>query len=60
MAQTPTTQIPLFFKAPAFKLPDTVSNKDLTFEDIKGTNGTLVFFYLQSLSVCGSCDRRNC
>jgi peroxiredoxin len=49
MAQTPTTQIPLFFKAPAFKLPDTVSDKDLTFEDIKGTNGTLVFF------ICNHC-----
>lgn len=49
MARTPTTQIPLGFKAPEFKLPDTVSEKDFTFHDLKGEKGTVVMF------ICNHC-----
>jgi len=49
MAETPTIQIPLGFKAPNFKLTDTISGKELTFNDIKGDKGTLVVF------ICNHC-----
>jgi len=49
MSLTPTTSIPLGFKAPAFNLLDTVSGKNLGFEDVKGENGTLVMF------ICNHC-----
>lgn len=49
MAETPTIQIPLGFKAPEFKLIDTVSGKELSFNDIKGDKGTLVVF------ICNHC-----
>lgn len=49
MAETPTTQIPLGFKAPDFKLPDTISDKELTFSDIRGEKGTMVVF------ICNHC-----
>lgn len=31
-------------KAPAFRLPDTVSKSTVTFDDVKGSNGTVVMF----------------
>lgn len=49
MALTPTTSIPLGFKAPGFELPDVVSGKSLNFESIKGEKGTLVIF------ICNHC-----
>ena len=44
MARTETTQIPLGFEAPPFSLPDAVTGQPVTFNDIKGTHGTLVLF----------------
>ena len=49
MARTLTTSIPLGFKAPEFNLPDTVSGNQVTFDDIKGSKGTLVMF------ICNHC-----
>lgn len=49
MSLTPTTNIPLGFVAPAFSLPDTVSGKDFSYEDLKGEKGTLVMF------ICNHC-----
>lgn len=49
MARTPTTQIPLGFKAPEFKLPDTVSEKEFTYRDLRGEKGTVVMF------ICNHC-----
>lgn len=44
MARTPTHIIPLGFQAPLFELPDTVSGKTLSFNDVKGEKGTVVVF----------------
>ncbi len=44
MARTPTTIIPLGFQAPSFELPDSVSGKTLSFNDVKGEKGTVVVF----------------
>lgn len=49
MSLTPTTSIPLGFKAPDFQLPDTVSGKPLGYADIRGEKGTLVMF------ICNHC-----
>jgi len=49
MSLTPTTDIALGFKAPAFSLPDTISGKILTYDDIRGERGTLVMF------ICNHC-----
>ncbi|MBK9291593.1 MAG: thioredoxin family protein [Bacteroidetes bacterium] len=49
MALTPTRQIPLGFKAPDFLLPDMISGRKLSFQDIKGEKGTLVMF------ICNHC-----
>ena len=49
MALTPTKQIALGFKAPDFKLPDTISGNQISFSDIKGNKGTLVMF------ICNHC-----
>lgn len=49
MSLTPTTSIPLGFKAPDFSLPDTVSGKHLTFADVAGANATVVMF------ICNHC-----
>jgi len=49
MALTPTTQIDLGFKAIDFKLPNVVTDEMLSFENIKGENGTLVMF------ICNHC-----
>ena len=49
MAATPTTQIPLGFKAPAFDLPDTISGNHKSYADIKGEKGTVVVF------ICNHC-----
>lgn len=44
MALTESNMIDLGVKAPGFKLQDTVSEKILSFEDIKGSHGTVVMF----------------
>jgi peroxiredoxin len=49
MALTPTKQIPLGFKAPEFSLPDVISGRNLSFDDVKGQKGTLVMF------ICNHC-----
>lgn len=49
MALTPTTSIPLGFKAPEFALPDVISSKILDFKAVKGAKGTLVIF------ICNHC-----
>ncbi len=49
MAATETTQIALGFKAPGFTLPDTVSGKDVTLNDLTGEKATVVMF------ICNHC-----
>lgn len=49
MSLTPTTDLPLGFKAPDFSLPNAMNNKKVDFEEIKGTKGTLVMF------ICNHC-----
>ncbi len=49
MARTPTTNIPLGFKAPHFKLPDVISNKDIELNHLVTENGLVVMF------ICNHC-----
>jgi peroxiredoxin len=49
MARTPTTIIPLGFKAPSFELIDTVSGKTLSLEKLKGEKGSVIMF------ICNHC-----
>ena len=49
MAATETLQIPLGFPAPNFSLPDTVSDKILSLQDVKGEKATVVMF------ICNHC-----
>jgi peroxiredoxin len=49
MARTPSNMIPLGTIAPSFKLKDTNSNNEYSFEDLKGSKGTLVVF------ICNHC-----
>lgn len=49
MARTPSNPFPKGTLAPNFRLPDTVSDKDLSLEDVKGENGTVVMF------ICNHC-----
>jgi peroxiredoxin len=49
MALTPSTMLPLGTRAPAFSLPDTVSGKTLSLDDVKGPKGTVVMF------ICNHC-----
>jgi thiol-disulfide isomerase/thioredoxin len=49
MSLTPTTSIPLGFKAPEFLLPDAVSGQAMSYSDIRGEKGTLVMF------ICNHC-----
>jgi len=44
MALTESNMLSLGTKAPAFNLPDTVSGQSLSFDDVKGENGTIVVF----------------
>jgi len=44
MARTPSNMIPLGTLAPDFYLNDTNSNNTYSFEDLKGSKGTLVIF----------------
>lgn len=49
MARTPSNMLPLQTLAPKFYLKDTNSNYHYSFEDLKGTKGTLVVF------ICNHC-----
>jgi len=49
MSETPTTKIPLGFKAPEFSLVDTVSGEKLSYSQIRGKKGTVVVF------ICNHC-----
>jgi len=49
MARTPSNMIPLGTIAPNFYLKDTNSNNNYSFEDLKGSKGTLVIF------ICNHC-----
>jgi len=49
MARTPSNMLPLGTIAPGFKLKDTNSNNTYSFEDLKGSKGTLVVF------ICNHC-----
>lgn len=44
MALTESTMLQLGTKAPTFSLPDSVSGNEISFQDIKGNNGTVVMF----------------
>jgi peroxiredoxin len=44
MARTPSTMVALGTKAPGFTLPDTVSGKDISLENIKGEMATTIMF----------------
>ncbi|MEO0734477.1 MAG: redoxin domain-containing protein, partial [Bacteroidota bacterium] len=49
MALTESTMLAIGTAAPAFTLPDTVSDQELTLADVQGPNGTLVYF------ICNHC-----
>ncbi len=49
MARTPSNMMPLGTMAPDFNLMDTVSDKKLSLQDIKGANGTIIAF------ICNHC-----
>ncbi|TRX37384.1 thioredoxin family protein [Flavobacterium sp. ZT3R18] len=44
MAQTPSNMLPLGTLAPKFSLKDTNSNFDYSYDELKGSKGTLVIF----------------
>ena len=49
MAETPSTMLPLGTKAPDFTLPDTVSGKEMSLDQLASTTATLVMF------ICNHC-----
>jgi thiol-disulfide isomerase/thioredoxin len=49
MSYVESVMIKLGTQAPVFKLPDTVSSKEMSYEEIKGKNGTVVMF------ICNHC-----
>jgi peroxiredoxin len=49
MARTPSTMVALGTEAPDFVLPDTVSGKDISLENIKGEIATMIMF------ICNHC-----
>ena len=49
MARTPSTMVTLGTKAPDFLLPDTVSEKQLSLNEIKGETATMIMF------ICNHC-----
>jgi peroxiredoxin len=49
MARTPTTQIPLGFKAPDFQLPDVVTNEIVNLKQVSESQGLVVMF------ICNHC-----
>ncbi len=49
MARTPSNMLPLGTKAPSFSLMDTVTNKSVSLQELKGDVGTLIMF------ICNHC-----
>ncbi|MGB5203878.1 thioredoxin family protein [Eudoraea sp.] len=49
MSRTPSNMLPLGTIAPGFNLPDTVTDKMVSLDQIKGVNGTLIMF------ICNHC-----
>lgn len=49
MSATPSNMLSLGTKASDFKLLDTISGKEVSYKELKGVNGTLVFF------ICNHC-----
>lgn len=49
MAETPSKMVPLGTKAPDFTLPDTVSGKTMSVQDLKSDKATVVMF------ICNHC-----
>ena len=49
MARTPSNMLALGTKAPDFALPNTIDNKTYSFDNVSGTNGTVVMF------ICNHC-----
>lgn len=49
MARTLSTMVALGTTAPGFTLPDTISGKDLSLENLKGEKGTMIMF------ICNHC-----
>ncbi len=49
MAETPSTMLPLGTVAPAFSLPDTVSDQMMSLQDLKSEVGTVIMF------ICNHC-----
>ena len=49
MAETLSTMLPLGTALPPFTLPDAVSGRTLSQDDVRGTKGTLVMF------ICNHC-----
>ena len=49
MARTPTTSIPLGFQAPDFSIPEPLTDKVVTLNEVQGTHATLVMF------ICNHC-----
>ena len=49
MARTPSTMLPLGTAAPPFALPDTVSGKTLSLEQLRGAQATVILF------ICNHC-----
>ena len=49
MARTPSTMVALGTKAPGFNLPDTVSGKQISLNDVKGDVATVIMF------ICNHC-----
>ncbi len=49
MSSTPSNMLPLGTKAPKFNLLDTISNKNLSLDELKGDRATIVFF------ICNHC-----
>ena len=49
MARTPSNMLPLGTPAPSFELLDTISDKTISIENLRGENGTLIAF------ICNHC-----
>jgi peroxiredoxin len=49
MARTPSNMLPLGTIAPTFELPDTISGKNMSLKQLRGSEGTVIFF------ICNHC-----
>ena len=60
MAVTPTTSIPLGFKAPEFSLPDVISEKTVSLTDLNHEKGLVVMFICNHCPLCDPCQGGAC